>query len=238
MSVAVESQHVFRLVGRSFLAFVLSPVSPLEEWICELDAWMERSKGFFTGRPVMIDLAHIELARTDVAALLAQLQARGLRIIGVEGVDPAWVGPGLGPLPASGSVGGRIIEVPDEEALAHPREAAPADREPTGLVIDFPVRSGQSIVFPNGDVTVTGSVASGSEIIAGGSIHIYGTLRGRAIAGSSGNALARIFCSTFDAELLAIGGLYKTADAIEPELRGRAVHAWLDGEVLMMTPQN
>ena len=90
---------MFRLVGRSFLAFVLSPEAPLDDWIDELDAWIGRSKGFFDSRPVMVDLSRIELKKSDVAALLAQLQTRGLRIIGVEGVDPAWLGPGLGPLP-------------------------------------------------------------------------------------------------------------------------------------------
>ena len=74
------------------------------------------------------------------------------------------------------------------------------------------MRSGQSVIFPEGDVTVLGSVGSGAEIVAGGSIHIYGTLRGRAIAGATGNARARIFCRKLEAELLAIDGLYKTAD--------------------------
>lgn len=237
MSVAVQSQHKFRLVGRSFLAFVLSPEPPLADWIDELDAWIGRSKGFFDSRPVMVDMSHIELTKSDVAGLLAQLQTRGLRIIGVEGVEPSWLGPGLGPLPTGGG-SARVVELCDREAPAEEDDPELCDSEPTALVLDFPVRSGQSIIFPNGDVTVSGSVASGAEIIAGGSIHIYGALRGRAIAGSDGNPQARIFCSSFEAELMAIGGLYKTADAIEPNLRGRAVQAWLDGEVLMMTPQN
>src|SRR5215468_8290915 len=94
---------------------------------------------------------------------------------------------------------------------------------PPCLLIETPVRSGQSVVFPNGDVTVVGSVASGAEVIAGGSIHIYGTLRGRAMAGSTGNPRARIFCRKIEAELLAIDGLYKTADDIDASLRNRPV---------------
>ena len=82
------------------------------------------------------------------------------------------------------------------------------------LVIDQPVRSGQSVVFERGDITVLGSVASGAEVMAGGSVHIYGTLRGRAIAGLSGNPGARIFCSKLQAELLAIDGVYQTADGM------------------------
>jgi septum site-determining protein MinC len=82
------------------------------------------------------------------------------------------------------------------------------------------------VVFPSGDVTVIGSVASGAEVVAGGSIHIYGTLRGRAMACSTGNARARIFCRKIEAELLAIDGLYKTADdrciAAQPASAGLA----------------
>ena len=100
-------------------------------------------------------------------------------------------------------------------------------------MIDQPVRSGQSIVYPEGDVTVVGSVASGAEVIAGGSIHVYGTLRGRAIAGSHGNARARIFCRKLEAELLAIDGLYKTADDMARSCAGRPIQVWLEGDSIM-----
>jgi septum site-determining protein MinC len=84
------------------------------------------------------------------------------------------------------------------------------------------------VFHPQGDVTVLGSVGSGSEIIAGGSIHIYGTLRGRAFAGAAGNAEARIFCQKNEAELLAVDGWYRTADDMEPSSRGRPIQAFLD----------
>src|SRR5207245_7315301 len=71
----------------------------------------------------------------------------------------------------------------------------PRRQEPSSLLIENPVRSGQSIIFPNGDITVLGSVASGAEVVAGGSIHIYGTLRGRAMAEARGTPRARIVCS-------------------------------------------
>jgi len=109
--------------------------------------------------------------------------------------------------------------------------ATPSQATPS-LIIETPIRSGQSVVFPEGDVTVLGSVASGAEIVAGGSIHIYGTLRGRAIAGSIGNANARIFCQKLEAELVAIDGLYKTAEDIESQSRGRPVQFWLEGDAL------
>jgi len=101
-------------------------------------------------------------------------------------------------------------------------------------MIDCPVRSGQSIIFPEGDVTVVGSVSSGAEIIAGGSIHVYGTLRGRAIAGSMGDNRARIYCRKLEAELLAIDGLYQTAEDMDSQFRGRAVQVRLKGDAITM----
>jgi len=89
-------------------------------------------------------------------------------------------------------------------------------------------------VFDKGDVTVVGSVGWGAEIMAGGSIHIYGTLRGRAIAGLTGNSRARIFCNKLEAELVAIDGMYRTAEDMEPKLRGRSIQAWLQNDTLMM----
>jgi septum site-determining protein MinC len=239
VSVTENTLHSFRIVGRSFLAFVLAPQIPVDDWIDGLDVWVARSKGFFHGRPVLVDFSQVDLTKPEVAGLLAQLQARNLRIIGVEGVNPAWVGPGLGPLPGGGKPTG-AIEVPgDGQQDPAGKQADGHDgSEPTALVVDSSVRSGQSIIFPNGDVTVTGSVASGAELIAGGSIHVYGCLRGRAVAGSKGDLRARIFCNNFEAELLAIGGLYKTADDVESHLHGCAIQAWLDGEVLMTTAQD
>jgi septum site-determining protein MinC len=98
------------------------------------------------------------------------------------------------------------------------------------MIIREPVRSGQMVHFPEGDVTVIGSVSSGAEIIAGGSVHIYGTLRGRALAGTMGNSSARIFCRKLEAELLAIDGIYTTAEQMAPDLQGQAVQLWLDGD--------
>lgn len=119
------------------------------------------------------------------------------------------------------------------EAQAAQTVAAPAAPAPMpSLIIEEPVRSGQSIVFVEGDVTVLGSVASGAEIVAGGSIHVYGALRGRALAGAAGNGQARIFCRKLEAELVAIDGLYKTAEDMQSELRGKAAQVWLEGDAM------
>ena len=115
---------------------------------------------------------------------------------------------------------------------------SPQERQPASLMIENPVRSGQSVVFIEGDVTVLGSVGSGAEIVAGGSIHVYGALRGRALAGATGNARARIFCQRVEAELLAIDSYYRTADDIEDSLRCRPAQAWLEDGALQVSAMN
>jgi len=133
----------------------------------------------------------------------------------------------------------RLDEAKPEAATAEPGSAVETPRyEPAAgtLMIKAPIRSGQSVFHPHGDVIVLGSVASGSEIVAGGSIHVYGTLRGRAIAGSEGNISARIFCRKNEAELLAIDGWYTTAEEMEGVSRGKAVQAFLDNDALCVVP--
>jgi septum site-determining protein MinC len=94
------------------------------------------------------------------------------------------------------------------------------------------------VIFSEGDVTVIGSVGSGAEVVAGGSVHVYGTMRGRVMAGSVGNASARIFCRKFEAELVAIDGIYKMAEDLPPELYGQSVQLWLEDETIMAEKLN
>jgi septum site-determining protein MinC len=222
--------------GRTFLALVLAPDPPLAGWLVDIDAWIERSPGFFVGRPIILDVAALSLGKLELADLIADLHAREIRIMGVEGTDPSWLGLGMPPLVSNGRQAGliEVLEAPVPSEISSPPQQA------TSLLIDSSVRSGQSLVFSKGDVTVVGSVASGAEIVAGGSIHIYGALRGRASAGSNGDSDARIFCQKFEAELLAIGGLYTTVDSVEAHLRGRPVQAWLDRNTMtmMLVPLN
>lgn len=113
-------------------------------------------------------------------------------------------------------------------APAAPSESRLRPETVAPLVITSPVRSGQTIQYFDGDVTIVGSVASGADVIAGGSIHVYGALRGRAFAGAGGEATARIFCRRLEAELLAVTGVFMTADEIKTSVRGQAVQAWLE----------
>jgi septum site-determining protein MinC len=231
MPSVAQQRSPMRFRGRSYMAFALTPEPPIVDWLAELDNWVRSSAGFFVGRPVVLDLTAVTLTSPAIAHLIGELGTRNIRIMGIEGVEADKLGPGLPPL----LKGGRAANVEAVDSTAASKPAAVARKEPSSLLLEAPVRSGQSVFFPDGDVTVLGSVGSGAEVIAGGSIHIYGTLRGRAMAGMAGNRAARIFCSKIEAELLAIDGFYRTAEDLDSALRGRLVQAWLNGEVLMVT---
>jgi septum site-determining protein MinC len=226
---AEPTRQPIRFRGRSYVAFVFSPVVPIVSWLDVLDATLNRSPGFFVGKPVVLDLSALDLSASAILHLVRSIEARNIRILGIEGVDAARLAPELPPL----VTGGRHLALAQVEPKKP--EVKPAS---TSLLLDNPVRSGQSIFFPDGDVTVLGAVSSGAEIVAGGSIHVYGTLRGRAMAGVNGNSAARIYCQKIEAELLAIDGYYQTADELDASLKSRPVQAWLDGETLRITPLN
>jgi septum site-determining protein MinC len=218
-----------RLRGRSYVAFVFCPFVPIVGWLEEIDATLARSPGFFVGKPVVLDLSAVDLSQSAIAHLVTSLESRSIRVLGIEGVDAAQVTTSMPPL----LTGGRHCVVPQnkpEKPAAKPR--------PTSLLLESPVRSGQSVIFADGDVTVLGSVSSGAEIVAGGSIHIYGTLRGRAMAGVNGNPAARIYCQKIEAELLAIDGYYQTAEQIDASVRNGPAQAWLEGDVMKISPLN
>ena len=165
------------------------------------------------GQAIVIMTRNIDLSAGSILGVVAYMTGQALGAMpGLHPVLAVLLAMGIGGL--AGVINGVIVAY---------------GRVPS-IIVTQPVRSGQSLVFLEGDVTIVGSVASGAEIVAGGSIHVYGTLRGRAMAGTMGNAAARIFCRKLEAELIAIDGYYKTAEDMGPEFRGKPVQIWLDGE--------
>jgi septum site-determining protein MinC len=234
VSGAARPQRSMRFRGRSYMAFVLTPEPPIADWLSDLDDWIRSSTGYFVGRPVVLDLSSVTLSGGGITHLVSELSARDIRVMGLEATDAADLAPGMPPVLR----GGRAVSNVEAISTREKPQAAPASAEKPqelpSLMLESPVRSGQSVFFPHGDVTVLGSIASGAEVMAGGSIHVYGALRGRALAGTGGNSRARIFCSRIEAELLAIDGYYRTADDVDATLRGRRAQAWLDGDKLMI----
>jgi len=125
------------------------------------------------------------------------------------------------------------VPAPKAAKAAPAATSAPvASNVAPGMIQSAPVRSGQQIYAENRDLTVLTTVGAGAEVISDGSVHIYGPLRGRALAGAKGNEQARIFCREFHAELVAIAGHYKVMEEIPKELRGKAVQIWLEDQQL------
>jgi septum site-determining protein MinC len=119
-------------------------------------------------------------------------------------------------------------------AAAEPgAESTPAKQQPA-MVVTQPVRAGSRIYAQGRDLICTATVNAGAEIIADGNVHVYGTLRGRAIAGASGFDEARIFALDFDPELVAIAGLYRVRDVLDPTMIGQGVQVSLHGEEMRL----
>ncbi|HTR15240.1 MAG TPA: septum site-determining protein MinC [Roseiarcus sp.] len=244
MNAHVTQAQALNFKARSLLAFALEPGEPLADWFASLDAWLIRSPTFFASKPVILEMSGVEISLKDYRRLLSELARRHIRVMGVENASATLVGPHLPPA----VTGGRTVNAPTtpEESAEPVGEPAspPAAPEPTPtlakperantLIIDGNVRSGQSIMHAGGDVTVVGRVASGAEIVAGGSVHVYGALQGRVIAGISGEPGARIFCTEARAELLCIGGAYVTAENMNPQIEGRSLEVRLEGDELKL----
>jgi septum site-determining protein MinC len=122
------------------------------------------------------------------------------------------------------------------EADAAPELAEPFETALPGLTVRTPVRSGQVIHAVGGDLVVLGPVSPGAELIADGNIHVYGPLRGRALAGARGNSDVGIFCLSLEAEFLSIAGRYLMADEVSKIVRGKPARAYLEDETLVITP--
>lgn len=118
-------------------------------------------------------------------------------------------------------------------APAPPPAEVPEFGKPT-LLHHHPVRSGQRVYARSRDLVVTTTVGAGAEVMADGCVHIYGSLRGRAMAGARGEVTARIFCQDFHAELVSIAGVFRVFETLPPELAGKPVQAWLDGDDLRL----
>jgi septum site-determining protein MinC len=224
-AITTKTRQTLRFRGKSYLALVLAPVAPLDTWVEEVSDLSRRSPGFFSTRSVVLDLAEFAGEASEVKGLIASLEALGIRIMGVENARNVSVTADMPPVLA----GGR--HTPDVDKPSARRKATSST--PSMTVEN--VRSGQSVVCPDGDVTVIGSVASGAEVIAAGSVHVYGTLRGRVIAGAYGNPKARIFCRKLQAEFLAIDAVYLTAEAIEAEVSGQSVQIWSEHESIKLS---
>nr|WP_244534430.1 septum site-determining protein MinC [Halomonas caseinilytica] len=210
----------------------------------QLAGKLSQSPAFFHHTPVVLNVEHLDEPHLALERICAVCRAHKLLPVAVRGgPDPvkqsAWA-LGLGWFPPQEADRPRSLEsVPVSEApVPDAEDDAPpvADEMAGGRIFRGTVRSGQQITSPEGDLVVVGAVNAGAEVLAGGSVHVYGPLRGRALAGIHGNTQAGIFCRELRAELLSVAGNYKRLEDIDPRLLGTAIQVRLSEAQLSITP--
>jgi septum site-determining protein MinC len=188
--------------------------------------------------PVVIDLLNFAGDdRLDLAQVLTLLRHHGMVPVAIRnadaGIEAEAVALGIGLLRPERHKPAAVSEGDGQPPPGN--NPAPSPRRPA-RILHGAVRSGQQIYARESDLVVIGSVNHGAEVVADGCIHIYGTLKGRAIAGAQGDGAARIYCQNFAADLTAIAGCYQVNDAMPPMLFGKAVEIHLRGDTLVFDP--
>jgi septum site-determining protein MinC len=217
----------------------------VERLAAEMRERVERAPKLFARAAVLVDFGSLPRCPEtgEARALLAALRGAGVCPVGlafgtdaVEQLARELELPVLAKFRAQYERSGAVQAAPEPPPPAPEPvpAAAPPRQQPaaTGLMQGQPVRSGQQVYAKGRDLIVTATVGAGAEVIADGSVHIYGALRGRALAGAQGDGGARIFCREFHAELVAIAGQYRVMEEIPKDLRGKPVQVWLDEDRL------
>lgn len=225
----------------------------------ELERRVRTAPQLFSRAAVVLDLSHLLNLPDDgtVDALLEAVRSAGMLPVGLaygtsetEALSKRMGLPLIAKFRAAyepadgGSIAAPVAAAPATAVAPRPaRPAATAEPADTTTAATTPlgamhhegaVRSGQQLYARDRDMVITGAIANGAEVIADGNIHIYGNLRGRAMAGAQGNEKARIYVSDFHAELVAIAGHYRVFEQIPKDLEGQSVQCWLDGEKLLI----
>ncbi len=218
--------HHFSIKG------ALAPITVFEVLSDDLEAMDKQLRNqvkqaplLLKNAPTILDFSKLpELSELCIGDLIQLLKVRGLSPVGFRSSQPKWVTLakhcGLVEYPVR-----RAQQVSEQSNSASVTRIPAANRRP--LVITQPVRSGQRVVAPDSDLIIMNSVGAGAEVLASGNIHIYGTLRGRALAGIHGNDQCQIFCQQLEAELLAIAGQYKVSEDIDTQYWKAQAHIYL-----------
>lgn len=191
---------------------------------------IRQAPGLFSNTPLVIDLEPLaESAVTvDFAGLAKILREHGMIPVGVRNggviLQAAATLAGLPLLPESRSGGTKKADKSDQAPACHSK------------IVTQPVRSGQQIYASQGDLIVLGAVSAGAELLADGNIHVYGPLRGRALAGVKGDTEMRIFCQSLEAELVSIAGRYRVIEQLDAAERNRPVQMYLVADRLVIEP--
>jgi septum site-determining protein MinC len=210
----------------------------------ELATQVERSPRFFRHAPVVLDLkgAGDFTAVAEFAEAKELLREHTLALVGVQNAEPAQLdaatAAGLASFAPTAAQPSRRAARPAAAATPNPAPVAAAPSAPpraAARLVTAPVRSGTQIYARGTDLVVTAAVSPGAELVADGNIHVYGPLRGRALAGASGDVAARIFCSRLEAELVSIAGRYLVSEQLPSEHQASSVQIALVDDRLTVT---
>lgn len=231
----IEETKALRLMGRVLTLSRLRVQSSVpQEIVEELTKLTLENPMLKQGLPVIIESQEL----IDLGWLVKTLRKTGIQILGVsDGIlTEQAIQLNLPVMPpdhtqsaARRSPPANATQNTPAQQQQQPAAASQAPALPARMLTD-PVRSGQQVYAENSDLIVLGPVSAGAELIADGCIHVYGTLRGRAIAGANGNPNARIFCRRLEADLVAIAGVYMVADQIPAQLQGKSAQIKLSDD--------
>jgi septum site-determining protein MinC len=193
----------------------------------DLTERVAEAPGFFRHTASVLDLSVLvrKVSPDDLRAVLAAVRRAGLRTVGITNVAP-------GELPLDLPIFPPVREFSHPDFMPH----AALPPAPPSQMHHQRVRSGERLYVQGGDLIVTAPVGAGAEVIADGCVHVYSALRGRAAAGISGQRTARVFCHEFHAEMVSIAGVFRVFETLPPELEGKPVQAWLEGDELRFAP--
>ncbi len=224
-----SSNTAFEFKGSMFtLPVLLLHSVVLEELRVEMESKCAQAPGFFVGAPIVLDLGQLagDQPDPDFPALIKLMRECGMVPVGVrqanEHQQAAAKQAGFAVMQGGGSLSMKA----EEKVMAVECKAA--------MLVDKPVRSGQQIYAKGSDLIITAHVSEGAEVIADGNIHVYGALRGRALAGVQGNEHVRIFSQSMEAELVSIAGQYLLLEDQNRNVKSKAAQVLLTDGSLMI----
>jgi septum site-determining protein MinC len=237
MNTTIDNTNTaFQLKGSLFTLTVLHLLKADPELFTEqLNTLIKQTPKFFYRRPIVLDLQKLENPSTlDLSVINQCLREQHIIPVGVRGGNDlqhdAAIAAGLAVLPLTKTESLELKPVVKAEAPKVTATTAPVTQN--SKLITQPVRSGQQIYAKNADLIILAPVSPGAELLADGNIHVYSTLRGRALAGITGNQEARIFCQSLDAELISIAGHYWVSEDLQNNKHKNNVHIFLENDRL------
>jgi septum site-determining protein MinC len=249
-AVAVESAFEIRFghVGLAQMRIRSTDAAAVQ---AQLTARVAAAPALFERAALCLDLSPLDhdVSAAELRAILDSIRRTGLLPVGlahgtaaIEALARELDLPVLTQFRAQQSYGAAVASVKAASQQPTPAPPPPPAAAPApateeivaipALMHHRPVRSGQRIYARHRDLVVTSAVGAGAEVMADGCVHVYGTLRGRAMAGVRGEVSARVFCHDFHAELVSVAGVFRVFETIPPDLAGKPVQAWLDGDDL------